>query len=105
MKPRNAQFFLVEYFPMTLQKAMGAVFSRLVPADRFKFTLAVLSDVRGCPCSRFLRVGTEGLGFVVRHAWAPPLLSDALDNRVRSCLSGRRGVPSRPLLVFVCGGV
>jgi hypothetical protein len=40
----KAQFYLVEYFPMTLQGALDSRFPRQVPP--FKWTIAIVSDVR-----------------------------------------------------------
>ena len=42
-KRRKAQFYLVEYFPMTLVGAMERLFPGRVPP--FRWTIAVLSDV------------------------------------------------------------
>ncbi len=41
-KNPKAQFYLVEYFPMTLQASISA--NRVVPP--FKWAIAILSDVR-----------------------------------------------------------
>jgi hypothetical protein len=44
VRRRKAQFYLVEYFPMTLRDARRRLFPRQIPP--FKWTIAMISDVR-----------------------------------------------------------